>query len=111
MTCLEKDRTRRYETATGLASDIQRHLNNEGVLARPASSAYRFQKMVRRNKLAFAAASAVTLTLIAGLSFSTWAFLREAAQRRTAVEQRTKAVEAQTSEAEQRKLAETQRNI
>jgi serine/threonine protein kinase len=84
MKCLEKDRARRYETANGLASDIQRHLNNEAVLARPPSAAYRFQKLIRRNKLAFAAAAAVTLTLIAGLSFSTWAFLREAAQRRTA---------------------------
>src|SRR5213078_2048843 len=77
MKCLEKDRARRYETANGLASDIQRHLNNEAVLARPPSATYRFQKLVRRNKLAFAAASAVTLTLIAGLSFSTWSFLRE----------------------------------
>src|SRR6266403_3124273 len=55
MKCLEKDRARRYETASGLAMDVQRHLNNEAVLARPASAAYRFQKLVRRNKLAFAA--------------------------------------------------------
>src|SRR6186713_1646595 len=72
MKCLQKDRARRYETANGLALDLQRHLNNEAVLARPPSAAYRFQKLVRRNKLAFAAASAVTLTLIAGLSFSSW---------------------------------------
>ena len=51
MKCLEKDRARRYETANGLASDIQRHLNNEAILARPASAAYRFQKLARRNKL------------------------------------------------------------
>src|SRR5438874_5260375 len=57
MKCLEKDRTRRYETANGLASDIQRHLNNEPVAARPPSTAYRFQKLVRRNKLAFAGAA------------------------------------------------------
>ena len=55
MKCLEKDRTRRYETANGLARDIQRHLDNEPVVARPPSAAYRFQKLVRRNKLAFAA--------------------------------------------------------
>jgi WD40 repeat protein/serine/threonine protein kinase len=84
MKCLEKDRGRRYETANGLGSDIQRHLNNETVLARPPSAAYRFQKLVRRNKLAFAAAATVTLALVAGLSFSTWAFLREAGQRRQA---------------------------
>src|SRR6266849_4777128 len=56
MKCLEKDRARRYETANGLASDLQRHLNNEAVLARPPSAAYRFQKLGWRNKLVFAAA-------------------------------------------------------
>ena len=55
MKCLEKDRKRRYETPNELASDIMRHVNNEPVLARPPSSAYRFQKLVRRNKLAFVA--------------------------------------------------------
>ncbi len=38
MKCLEKDRGRRYETANGLAMDLQRHLNNEPVVARPPSS-------------------------------------------------------------------------
>src|SRR4029434_2908448 len=42
MKCLEKDRTRRYETANGLAADIQRHLANEPVIARPPSAAYKF---------------------------------------------------------------------
>ena len=46
MKCLEKDRTRRYETANGLAADIKRHLDNEPVVARPASAAYRVQKSV-----------------------------------------------------------------
>ena len=49
MKALEKDRTRRYETASGLASDIQRHLQSEPVLARPPSQAYLFQRFVRRN--------------------------------------------------------------
>ncbi len=51
MKCLEKDRARRYETASGLARDIERHLNNEPVVASPPSNLYRFQKMVRRNKV------------------------------------------------------------
>ena len=105
MRCLEKDRRRRYDTANELVADIERHLRNEPVIARPPTVIYRFQKMVKRNKLAFAAASAVTLTLIAGLSFSTWAFMSEAAQRRTAVEQQEKAEVAQASEVVQRKLA------
>ncbi len=52
MKCLEKDRARRYETANGLAADLKRHLNNEPVLARPPSAAYRLQKAWRRHKVA-----------------------------------------------------------
>ena len=52
MRCLEKDRTRRYETANGLALDIQRHLDNEPVVARPPSTAYRLRKFVRRHRSA-----------------------------------------------------------
>src|SRR5205814_2018155 len=59
MKALEKDRARRYESASSFASDLQRHLSNEPVAARPPSNLYRFQKLVRRNKLAFAA-TAVT---------------------------------------------------
>ena len=72
MKTLEKDRTRRYETASGLAADIQRHLQNEPVIARPPSHLYRFQKLVRRNKLAFAAAGAVAVALILGFGVSIW---------------------------------------
>jgi len=81
MKALEKDRTRRYETANGLAVDVQRHLQNEPVRARPPSNLYRFQKMVRRNKLAFAAAAAVTAALVVGLGLSTLLFLKEKAVR------------------------------
>src|SRR5439155_18674778 len=59
MKCLEKDRGRRYETANGLASDIQRHLSNEPVVACPPSKIYRLQKMVRRNRAAVAAGIAI----------------------------------------------------
>jgi WD40 repeat protein/serine/threonine protein kinase len=77
MKALEKDRGRRYETANGLAMDIQRHLKNEPVVARPPSGSYRFQRMIRRNKLVCTAAGAVAVALLAGLGLSTWAFLRE----------------------------------
>jgi serine/threonine protein kinase len=77
MKCLEKDRTRRYETANGIAADLKRHLNNEPVVARPPSTVYRFQKLVRRNKLAFIAASVIIALLIAGLGVSTWLFVQE----------------------------------
>ncbi len=85
MKCLEKDRTRRYETANGLATDIQRHLNNEPVIARPPSAAYRFRKSVRRNKLAFGAAAAVVVALLAGLGLATVGFFRANVERGRAV--------------------------
>jgi serine/threonine protein kinase len=85
MKALEKDRARRYETANGLASDIQRHLNNEPVVACPPSRLYRLQKMVRRNKLAFTAAAAVVAALVSGLGISTWLFLKEREARTRAV--------------------------
>ncbi len=89
MKALEKDRGRRYETANGLALDIQRHLNNEPVMARPPSRLYRFQKLVRRNRGVFAAGGAVAAALVIGLGTSTWLFVkeREAHQRAVAAEQ------------------------
>ncbi len=86
---LEKDRARRYETANALAMDIQRHLHNEAVMARPPSRVYRFQKLVRRNRVVFAAGGAVAAALVIGLGTSTWLFLkeREAHHRAVAAEQ------------------------
>jgi len=72
----QNDRTRRYETATGLAADVQRHLDNEPVTACPPGAAYRFQKLVRRNKLAFAAGTAIALALLFGVVASTWQAVR-----------------------------------
>jgi eukaryotic-like serine/threonine-protein kinase len=88
MKCLEKDRARRYETANGLAADIQRHLNNEPVVACPPSNVYRLQKLVRRNKLIFLAISAVIAALIIGLGVSTWMFFKEQQARQQAETQR-----------------------
>jgi serine/threonine protein kinase/WD40 repeat protein len=85
MRCLEKDRTRRYETANGLALDIQRHLASEPVAARPPSGAYRFRKFVHRHKLAVAAATAVAVSVIAGLITSSVLLVRERAARAHAV--------------------------
>jgi hypothetical protein len=82
--CLEKDRTRRYATANGLAMDLERYLHEEAVLARPPSRIYRFQKLVRRNRVVFASIAAASLALIAGFGTSTWLFFRERDARREA---------------------------
>jgi serine/threonine protein kinase/tetratricopeptide (TPR) repeat protein len=68
MKCLEKDRTRRYETASGLAADLNRHLNDEPVLARPPSATYRMTKFVRRHRAPVAFASLILVALVAGLA-------------------------------------------
>ncbi len=73
MKCLEKDRNRRYETANGLARDIERYLTDEPVQACPPSAAYRFRKFARRNKVALLVASsafAMLLLLATGLAVS-----------------------------------------
>jgi serine/threonine protein kinase/WD40 repeat protein len=86
MKCLEKDRARRYETASGVANDVQRHLNCEPVVARPPSRLYEFQKTVRRHKLGFAAAAAVITVLSAGVVMSTWEAMRAARAQRAMTE-------------------------
>ncbi|MGA9451458.1 MAG: serine/threonine-protein kinase [Verrucomicrobiia bacterium] len=118
MKALEKDRRRRYETANGLAVDINRYLNNEPVIARPPSRLYRFQKLVRRNKIVFAAGAAVAAALIIGLGTSTCLFLmeRSARQRAVAAERqqarlRQEAELARANEAELRRQAEAREKI
>jgi serine/threonine protein kinase len=67
MKALEKDRARRYATASGLAMDIRRYLNDEAVLARPPSATYKLRKFVRRNRVAVSAGAVVAAALLAGL--------------------------------------------
>jgi eukaryotic-like serine/threonine-protein kinase len=83
MKALEKDRTRRYETASNFARDIEHFLRGEPVHAHPPSQLYRFKKMVARNKVVCAASAAIALAVLAGLVVSTWMFLikQQALQR------------------------------
>jgi WD40 repeat protein/serine/threonine protein kinase len=64
MKCLEKDRSRRYETAAGVAADLRRYLDDEPVLACPPSAAYRFRKLARRHRSAVVTAAAVVLAVV-----------------------------------------------
>ncbi len=72
MKCLEKDRSRRYETASALALDLERHRHNEMVVARPPTTRYLLSKLIRRNKLAFAASAAIAVSLVVGITVSVW---------------------------------------
>jgi serine/threonine protein kinase len=67
MKALEKDRTRRYETANGFALDVQRFLADEAILARPPSALYKFRKTVSRNRLLFSSISSIALLLFVSL--------------------------------------------
>jgi tetratricopeptide (TPR) repeat protein len=63
MKALEKDRTRRYETANSLAADLRRYLDDEPVTACPPSAWYRFRKFARRNRAALATGTVAALAL------------------------------------------------
>jgi eukaryotic-like serine/threonine-protein kinase len=78
MKTLEKERTRRYETASGLARDIRRYLDDEVVEARPPSPRYRIGKFIRRHKGQVIAAGLVLLALLTGIAGTTWGLIREA---------------------------------
>jgi eukaryotic-like serine/threonine-protein kinase len=106
MKCLEKDRTRRYETANGLATDLQRFLRNEPVIASPPSATYRLQKWVHRHKLTVATGAMVTVALLLGLIFSTWSFWRERTARQQAVAAEWQAQNARLHEKRLRELAQ-----
>ena len=113
MRCLEKDRQRRYNTASDLAADAQRYLDHEPIAARPPTAAYRARMTVRRHRLAFAAGALIAGSLVGGLAVSTVLLFRERAARTRAVnaEQaqiklRHQAEIAQANEADLRRKAE-----
>jgi hypothetical protein len=72
MKAIEKDRTRRYETANGLALDIQRYLANEPVTAVAPSFAYLFRKLARRHRAALSVAALIAVVLVAATGISLW---------------------------------------
>ena len=92
MKALEKNRSRRYETASGLAQDIQRHLHNEPVFARPPTAGYRISRFIRRHRLAFTTAALVALALVAGTVISTAQALRARRAERVAGVERGRAL-------------------
>lgn len=95
---LEKDRRRRYQTATGLAMDVERFLRDQPVLARPPSRRYLLWKAMRRNRLTYAAVAAVVLALGIGLATSTWLWQRERRAREEQQRLRQVAEESQRRE-------------
>lgn len=85
MTCLEKDRARRYQTASALATDLQRHLSHQPISARPPSAVYQVQKAFRRHRFAFSAGIAVAGALVLGTVVSVSQTLRALRAERDAI--------------------------
>jgi serine/threonine protein kinase len=102
--CLEKDRTRRYAAAIGLAIDVQHYLNEEPVLARPPSQLYRLRKLVRRNRGVFFSGMTAALALLVGivLILRDAALTRRGAQMQRALRERAELAKADADAANQR---------
>ena len=97
MKCLEKERGRRYETANGLALDVQRFLADEPVLASPPSVAYRLRKFARRHKAKVLTAALVGFVLLFAAGALGWALWDRAEQR--AINQAEKGFQARQNHA------------
>jgi WD40 repeat protein len=106
MKALEKNRSRRYESASAFATDIQRYLSDEPVLACPPTTMYRFQKFARKHKPALATAAAIALCLILGTTVSAWQAVRATTAEAQATVNEAQAKEAAAAEAQQRQRAE-----
>jgi len=105
MKCLQKDRARRYETANGLAMDLERHLQDQPVLARPDTRAYRVAKFVRRHRAGVTFASVMVLALIAGMTGTMTQARRATQHARLEKAERRRADEAARTAKQQRDFA------
>jgi serine/threonine protein kinase len=111
MKAMAKERKRRYDTANGLSVDVTRVLNDEPVMARPPSRGYRLGKLVRRNKILFAAGGVAVLALIAGFGVSTRLFFKEKAAREEQARLSREAEEARVVEMKLRQTAEFREQV
>jgi hypothetical protein len=107
MKALEKDRNRRYESAGAFAVDVLRYLDDEPVQACPPSAGYRLRKFARRHKGPVAAAAVVLLTLVAGITGTTWGLIR--AQQAWKAEAERADAEREARGLAQKRLAQIER--
>jgi tetratricopeptide (TPR) repeat protein len=106
MKALEKDRNRRYESASAFAADVQRYTNDEPVQACPPSAGYRLRKLMRRNRGLVLAAGLVLLALVGGFTGTTWGLVRAVAAERNAIVERDAKEKARQDEAQQHREAD-----
>jgi hypothetical protein len=105
MKSLEKDRNRRYETANGLARDLQHYLADEPVEACPPSASYKLRKFARKHKAGLATVAGFAALLMLGTAVSAWQALRATQAEAVAIAERDDKEHARQAEAEQRAAA------
>ena len=110
MKALEKDRRRRYETASGLAADVRRFLADEPVEARPPSAAYRLRKFARRHRVILTTGATVAAALLAGTALSVWQAVRALHAERVALVAEQAAVDQRDQATARRTEAEAARD-
>src|SRR5205807_456231 len=98
MKCLEKDRTRRYDTANGLARDVQRYLADEAVEACPPTAGYRLRKFARKYRTPLRVAGAFALLLLLGVVVSAWQAVRATRSEARALADRDEKEQARQDE-------------
>jgi serine/threonine protein kinase/Flp pilus assembly protein TadD len=103
---LDKDRVRRYQAANDLAADVQRHLDNEPVLARPPSMSYRLTKFVRKHRVGVVSAMVMLASLVLGLAAATVGFVRASLDRDEALRARSAESAERIAAQQARRLAE-----
>ena len=105
MKALEKDRTRRYETANAFAADVLRYLNDEPVEASPPSAAYRLRKFARKHRKPVIALTAIVAVLVLGIAGTTWGLFRARQAEQAAGASEKKAIDALGKHKTRRKQA------
>ena len=108
MKALEKDRARRYESAHGLAADVERHLNGQAVVAAPPGVAYQVRKFVRRHRGPVAAGGLVAAALVLGVAGTSIGLIQAEQQGRIARQRLFEATAARDSESQARRAAQEQ---
>ena len=88
MKALEKDRTRRYETANGFATDIERYLGDEPIVARPPSTGYRLSKFIRRNRTNLTIGAAIAISMVIATVVSVWFAFESQKAKSAAIKQK-----------------------
>jgi tetratricopeptide (TPR) repeat protein len=108
MKCLEKDRARRYDTANGLARDIERYLHDEPVEAGPPGAGYRLKKLARKHRTALGITGLIAVLLVLAGTMSAWQAVRATLAERRAIAERDRAAqEKDRAEASFRMARET----